>query len=156
MTPTCVLLLASALLSPVLPTPAERHLQKLQGKWRVVGGEKLGKPFVPGRGDHWCWTFADRKLTVREETCEPDEYRISLDPTPGADRIDLVYPDRRHGVSHGIYELDGNRLRLCLEFDITSNTPDERPSKFTSERHMRPNGQPGHGRMLLELERVKP
>lgn len=101
----------------------------LEGIWYPVKVEKGGKPFPKEK-------FANRRMTIRghnyvieqDDTTEVGAFIIYPNVFPLAlDIKEIKGPDT--GVSMpGIYEVSGDRLRIC--YDSTGNS---RPVTFSSE-----------------------
>jgi uncharacterized protein (TIGR03067 family) len=105
-------------------------MKKLQGTWYTVAVESHGVKVPLERirakdvrlvvkGDQW---------TLKETQGDDDkEFTVRLGPTRKPRAIDIVYKTGEHKgkTSLGIYELDGNRLRVCL-----GEPGDPRPTRF--------------------------
>jgi uncharacterized protein (TIGR03067 family) len=110
--------------------PKEEDREKLQGTWYAVSVESHGQKAPLGRilakgvhlvidGDQW---------TLKEVRGDPDKaYTARLDPTRRPKHIDITYDsgENKGRTSLGIYERDGNTLRVCL-----GEPGDPRPTKF--------------------------
>lgn len=147
-------LVAVALLAPAdppqdketpLPEAAQKELDKLQGKWKVVligrhGKEhKLGKddPELVGefKGRRWLFTGVEKAEVV------------ALDPKADPKLIDLKSLEKVRGddvVDEAIYSLTGDTLTICLYQGKGKN----RPAEFDTSK----NGDT----ILLVMDRVKP
>lgn len=121
-----------------------RHeLDLLQGTWYRISSEMNGhKVFVESKwpipatthkfaivfkDDGWYGVGKDGKTLVKNHV-------IKLDPTRRPKEIDLYYLDRkgnpRNGaLIHGIYELEGDILKLCLSI---GGGPNDRPKEFAT------------------------
>jgi uncharacterized protein (TIGR03067 family) len=113
-----------------LPWFPDADSELLQGRWIPTAAEKDGKPqpkdlvvtFVQHLdfiGDKMCFT-KDRKS---------QEGVFKLDPTQNPKWIDVTRQEGpgRFGVLAGIYELDGNTLKLCM-----GEPENARPKEFAS------------------------
>ena len=104
---------------------------RLQGKWLLVAGETNGKPFRK--------EMLDRRLTVvvvgdkwdqfiGEET-KPDSWSFTTDAAKSPKQIDFtdLSPDAKGDEKKmvGIYELDGDKLRVCNRRPGVINRPAE-------------------------------
>jgi uncharacterized protein (TIGR03067 family) len=129
----CLLLALAAVNSAAAQEPREKapgeELAKLEGTWRLVSAEVDGRK-VPQedikdvslviRGDRA--TFAEGKQTSEAE--------IRVKTTAKPKQIDTRYlsgPEKGF-TALGIYELDGDTLRICH----TSRKDQKRPEKFAS------------------------
>jgi uncharacterized protein (TIGR03067 family) len=138
------LLLATGLLAAA-DTPKDdagkKDLDKLKGTWQVVamtiGGESGDKTLVQ-----------KMKLTIEGDRFTLEDGRgkktatVKLDPSKKPPAFDLM-PTGEKLVVLGIYELDGDALKLCWQGDEKK----DRPTKFVSEK--------GGRVMLMELKREK-
>jgi RNA polymerase sigma factor (sigma-70 family) len=115
--------------------------ERLQGKWVPVSAEEEGKkvPEEEIKAKNFVMVFAGDKMTLpmKDDTREV-EYK--LDPAKKPKEIDVAIEKGK--VAKGIYELDGDTLKLCIEKD-----PDgERPAKFATD---------GTTHVLIVLKRKK-
>jgi RNA polymerase sigma factor (sigma-70 family) len=122
---------------PTLSPQAER--QKLQGGWQVVSVERDGQA-LPDQGMRL--VFADGQVTVFVPGFQAAPMTYVLDPSQKPRAIDITSPVA--GVWPGIYHLEGESLRLCLDQNDTTRT---RPTAF----HTEPDGQ---NRFLYVLQRA--
>ncbi len=130
----------------------ESDRAKVQGTWRIVGGEHDGAPLVPAEVKAGTVVITADRLTIRGRG--PDETTgYTLDPAKRPRAIDLT-DAKAKDTRPGIYELDGDRLRLCFR-TAAAKAPGERPTVFgTGPKRDRP-GDDGPGLMLLILDRQK-
>jgi len=125
------------------PPAKEAKEAKLDGTWQVtavtkngmeggkeeVEGSKLvlsGETFVMHQGDN------EMKGTIKADPTQSPA-TLDIEVNNGADRGEMLI---------GIYELDGDKLRICM-----AHKDKERPTKFESTD--------GSGRVLVSLKRVK-
>ena len=93
---------------------AKKELKSLQGTWEMVGLEVNGE------------TVAEKKLAGTTMTIRGDKYivkvkdtthetRLEIDPTKDPKAIDMYFPNGTElpKLSKGIYELDGDSLKVC-------------------------------------------
>jgi uncharacterized protein (TIGR03067 family) len=90
---------------------AEEDQASLQGFWSVVLAEKDGEA-IPEEGLRLLKVvFAGNTMTIRDgEKGEKADFR--LEPAAKPKAIDMI-PDGEEEISRGIYELDGDTLRLA-------------------------------------------
>jgi uncharacterized protein (TIGR03067 family) len=91
----------------------------LQGEWEIVSAESNGEPPPPGMLDGAKFAFSGDNLTLLGK-----EGTFELDATQSPRRIDFI---RGKGRQLGIYELDGDRLKLCV------GPADDRPTEFKTQ-----------------------
>jgi len=118
------------LLAGQIDPPGGADLGKLQGHWRLVGEQQGGKPVARP---------APTGMLILADTCRtylPDgtfrEDEIRLDPAARPKAIDFR-PRTPGGLGEpvpAIYDLDGDRLRLCIQAETNPNTP--RPAEFAA------------------------
>jgi uncharacterized protein (TIGR03067 family) len=72
-------------------------------------------------------------LVVLPEGKKFKEFSFKLDPAKRPKAIDLAVSDEQDKgkIGHGIYDLDGDRLKICFPQD--ANAENERPTAFKSE-----------------------
>jgi uncharacterized protein (TIGR03067 family) len=111
--------------APTQPPPddsATTDNEKLQGTWTVISLHDEGKPRVEAKGlkikfDGDQIVFADEMQSIapvnRQAVRVSTNSTFKLDPTKSPRYIDIV-ADREPKVLQGIYELDGDNLRLAL------------------------------------------
>jgi uncharacterized protein (TIGR03067 family) len=115
---------------------AKKELDKLQGKWKVIAVEPGGGNVFVANDETWSFD--------KDQVLSPKlEWSITLNPTAKVKKIDLVPRESRPPVSwSGIYSLDGDDLKLCVD-----TTGDDRPKEFSTEKNP--------ARVLITLKRQK-
>jgi uncharacterized protein (TIGR03067 family) len=105
-------------------------LKQFQGGWeyksQTIGGRSLR---LADPHDMWVEVGGDT-LTMARAAGSGLTYKVVLDPAARPKAIDLVAHDHPLGqavVQKGIYEWDGEDLRLCFD-----NTGEGRPKEFRS------------------------
>ena len=150
---------------PSAANPAA-ELNALMGQWKVMRVERqkgLNLP-EPWQSEQWGTMapedvdrldFKEKTLRIadlRKGTALECDYRV--DPTAAPKTIDLVQPPRavpgavpgnEQCIAVGIYEMDGDRLKVCLRRYLPSLKTQPRPSRFAVK--------PNTGDVLLVLER---
>jgi uncharacterized protein (TIGR03067 family) len=107
---------------------------RIQGKWVVISAEEAGRPIKDSIGDTFTleknkWTVKHDKRGDRPEE-DSESGTFQLDPKKTPKQIDLT-SDRAevNGAVKGIYELDGDTLKICI-----GDAPEEgRPTKFATD-----------------------
>jgi len=114
--------------------------QQLQGAWQavkiVVGGRSVPAEVVTTLK----YVFEGDKVTLWEGDKETGGGTFSMDPTrePKAIDVSLTEGPEKGKTALGIYEVEGDRLKMCLE--------EERPAELR-----------GAGKAaLVELKRERP
>jgi uncharacterized protein (TIGR03067 family) len=100
---------------------------KLQGPWQAVSGEKRGQPVADNLVQNYKVTFTGDKIKLSTIDDSP-EGTYTLDPAKKPKTIDITISDRERAI--GIYEVDGDTLKLCMVEDKDGN---ERPTEFAGK-----------------------
>lgn len=97
-------------------TAPEEDRDRLQGRWSVVSFEDADRGGGK-RTDEELKTMkvviAGDKLTVTEGDTS-HEITFKLDAGKNPKQIDLTAPQSKGKANHGIYELDGDNLKICF------------------------------------------
>ncbi len=121
-----------------LADETQREYERFQGQWRVARLEENGEAEPDDELRRFRLTIRGRSIIVDlEGQRQTTEFRI--DPTQQPKQITLIphYGEDKGKTFHGIYDIQGNRLRICA-----TRLPD-RPKVFESRQ----------GLLLLVLER---
>ena len=115
--------------------------QKIQGMWVAVSAEMDGKP-APAEAIKDLSILVTADKMAFNPKGEDRQSLYKLDPTTTPKGIELTPQDgpAKGKTVHGLYELDGDRLKLCL-----LNGPGEEPKAFATT--------PGSNLRLLILKR---
>jgi uncharacterized protein (TIGR03067 family) len=116
----CTLLLPAAVLCGQ-EEAIKKEKAKLAGAWVVESMEMMGKKVESSVGD--TFTFASDKVTLKTKVKEELE-TYKLDPSKKPREIDFKSKE----TILGIYELDGDTLKLCV------STSGKRPTAFDSNQ----------------------
>ncbi len=147
-----LLVLSGALAAPEPKAPLAPGLKELQGEWRAVSVEEKGKAWDKEEVAQVVLEITGDTL-IYKRTTPVEKFRVTLSPQKKPARIDLrligkdVDPSK---ACHGIYALEGGKLKLCLGTEFTANDPEERPGEFATGGKMPPRGS-----LLFVMERVK-
>jgi uncharacterized protein (TIGR03067 family) len=117
----CTLILPVAAL-PAQEDAVKKEKAKLAGVWIVESVEFLGKQADSLKGDRFIFTA--EKLTITSKA-KDDMQSYQIDPTKKPKEVDFKCEDM---AFLGIYELNGDTLRLCL------STNGARPTAFDSKQ----------------------
>jgi RNA polymerase sigma factor (sigma-70 family) len=122
--------------TPADQAASQRELEKLAGTWIVVAVE------VEGKADETSDTkfvFSKNKCTWTKEGAEAKEMTITVDVAKKPRTLDF---DNRGRTMRGIYELDGDTLKICYR-----ERGEERPAEFKTAA--------GSNLVLMELRRER-
>jgi uncharacterized protein (TIGR03067 family) len=117
---------------------AEKELEKFQGAWSVELMEENGVKEPDEENKKFQVSIKGAQLVVKFDSKE-ETMSFKIDPEQNPRTIDLTpnFGEDKGKTFSGIYELDGERLRIC------ASPKGERPKKFVSEK----------GTMLLVLKK---
>jgi uncharacterized protein (TIGR03067 family) len=131
-----VLTLAASFLMAPVPKDETKDAQAIQGTWVVVSAEKEGRATNEINGDKVI--FKDGNLTVKTKNKE-EKATYKIDPSKKPRTLDIT-PEKENDVILGIYQLEGDTLKICFAEKAA------RPTDFNSK---------GDRRMLIVLKRQK-
>lgn len=135
--------------SVAAPAPASTEAEGLDGEWAATSvfyeaRPELGKTIT---GDH----PKECRLSISKDVLtmtyrNTDKYKVVLSPDKKPRQIDLIVLEGRNkgGDCLGIYERNGDELKVCMDFHPGRN---KRPEKFEA-----PGGSGWH---LMVFKRVK-
>jgi uncharacterized protein (TIGR03067 family) len=123
---TRILCLALAAATVPMPVRAADDKSPLNGTWTVVKAEEDGKPNDELQKAKLTFTDGGKLLIKLQNEDKPLEAALKLDATRKPKHIDLTYVDGKKAI--GIWELDGEKLKLC----IGDPGVKERPTEFKS------------------------
>jgi uncharacterized protein (TIGR03067 family) len=133
---------------PAWGDDAKRDADKLQGTWQATEGMSEGKPLTREHVQRLKVVFSGEKMSISPldgDGKKALEYTFRVDPgkKPKAINATRAEGGGKGKTVRGIYELDGDTLRLCL----TSRFEKERPTEFAAPEKS--------GLVLVTLTRVK-
>ena len=106
----CLLLVLPAA-DPKKEEVAKQELEKLQGTWKFVAGERLGMKGEVGEGfEDFAIVISGNKLTIG--VVKPTEATFVIDTTTDPKLIDITYTKDK-STTEAIYRVDGDTLTLC-------------------------------------------
>jgi len=148
MKPWLAVLVLSFLLLPFLEAADKESESKdeLQGNWKLTEVEKDGKSHKvkAETTEYFVMIFKGTKVTARFKEGTPEQegtYKLLADTKPKAIDFTPTTGDEKGKTVQGIYEIKGNKFRLCVAVPGT-----KRPKKFESK---------GEEIVVYLLERVK-
>ena len=113
---------------------AKEELAKLEGTWRLVSGEIDGRKVPRGDIKDVSMVIRGDRVTIAEGK-QISQAEIRVNPAAKPKQIDTKYlsgPEKGF-TALGIYELDGNTLRICH----TSKAKPKRPEKLETAENSR-------------------
>jgi uncharacterized protein (TIGR03067 family) len=132
MTRTYCLALMLPVLSLVFSSSLHAADEKspLLGNWTVVKAEEDGKPVAELLKAKFTFKDGDKLLVKLAEEAKPLDAAVKLDAAKKPKQIDITRTvDARSETALGIYEVDGDKLKLCVaEAEVK-----ERPTEFKSK-----------------------
>ena len=122
--------MAAFCLTPEPDDAAKKDLAKLEGTWTLVAMEVDGKPVPEAKLVSASLTISSNKYSLTSRN-KLHEVEIKLDASKSPKEIDMTFLDgpNKDRVGKGIYELDGDKLKICRSLD----PQDERPKDFKTE-----------------------
>ena len=121
----------------------QKDLDRMQGTWSAVSGERDGNKAPETELKQFKIVIKDDKMTLL--VGEPTELAtFKLDPAkkPKAVDLDLQAGQDKGKTAHGIYDLEGDTLKICM-----AKPGKDRPTEFTTKA--------GSDTTLLVLKRDK-
>ena len=119
--------------------PTTKDDEKLQGPWQAISGETANEKLPAAVLQGIKMTFAGAKVSLTRGAASGDA-SVTLDPTKTPKEIDLVASDGSHSI--GIYELDKDRLKICM----VEAKGESRPTEFGAKDKQ----------VLITFQRVDP
>jgi uncharacterized protein (TIGR03067 family) len=101
--------------------------EKLKGTWQAVSGEEGGKALADDFVKNYKAVFTDDKVKL-SATGDKGEGTYTIDQTKKPKTIDIRVSDTEKAI--GIYEVDGDTLKLCMVEDKDGNA---RPTEFAGK-----------------------
>lgn len=122
------LLVALVAVLLVAADDAKKDAENIQGIWTVVSAERDGKKMPEKETKNVKVTFKDGVMSVSREARD-EKAGYKLDPAKKPKTIDFTPDqDKKEKPALGIYELDGDNLKLCW-----SKEGGARPTEFVSK-----------------------
>jgi uncharacterized protein (TIGR03067 family) len=122
---------------------AGKELDHLQGNWSLVSAEEAGKNQTEAKGRNVSVVVKGDVWSIKYEGQPKSlDMKLELDPSSKPKAVDFVSTLRDNVKAHGIYELDGDTLKVCW-----AKAGHARPSEFKTNA--------GDKRIFLTLKRVK-
>jgi uncharacterized protein (TIGR03067 family) len=112
------------------PDQVREEKRNLQGTWKVIAAEARGEISARKEIEELEIIFTGDNIQVREggKVQERFTYKLDIDKTPRA--IDFTFTEgkKKGRTDRGIYLLDGNNLKICIQ----ENKDAARPEEFTT------------------------
>jgi uncharacterized protein (TIGR03067 family) len=125
---------------------AKKELQRLQGTWKILSSEQVGKKVSLKDLGIDQIVVKDDRMTLRASGKGVAEYRITVDPAQKPMAMDWLNEKAKSSLP-AIYAQEGKELRLC--FPMLKTVPIKRPDRPDSfETRDKPWG-------LIVAERVE-
>lgn len=123
---------------------AKKDFEQLQGTWIVTGAEQDGKPLDRLQGGKL--VVKDQNFHIKTASGTEMKGDLQLEPAKKPKHIDWLHQEGllREKTWQGIYELDGDDLKLCY---AEADSGKDRPGEFKTEADSK--------RLLIVLKREK-
>ncbi len=145
----CVVLLLAAGLSLAADDrkadPVDKEYARFEGTWQVVSLDVEGMKVPAEAIKEARLTIKGKEFTMKDAVATYKGTFV-IDPGKKEKTIDMTFTDgpEKGNTSYGIYELDGDDLKICLTL-----TGKERPTEFAAKP------KSGHGFEVLKREKAK-
>ena len=123
------------------PDAVKKELAKLEGTWQLKSYSVVGKAKTAAELAKTTAVFEGGTITIKSEGRPPEKSEIALDPAAKPKAIDVRESKTAPAVK-GIYELDGDKLKICARVPNQG----ERPTEFATE---------GDTLVVMSFERAK-
>jgi uncharacterized protein (TIGR03067 family) len=102
-----------------------RDRAALQGVWRVTASEQGGEKVPAEDLKDLYLIFLGDAIHIREGGKSEEKFAFTLDPTKKLKEMDLTirFGPNKGRIDRAIYDLDGNRLRICIQGDKDAPRP---------------------------------
>lgn len=147
-----------------IPTTEEadpsKGLERLRGTWEWIRGEEVGHKITPedAKNEGVRFVFRGDSLVIREKSKIVDDLTVTLDPGGRKGSIDFKHNSGKYKgkTCHAIYSLDGDQLRICTASKLRADSPEERPTIFsTAKKQEKESDRPGKLLFILRREGQK-
>jgi uncharacterized protein (TIGR03067 family) len=117
----------------------------LQGTWNVTASASKGEKVPEADLKDLFLIFRGKAILIREGGKTEEKFSFLLDPLKKTKEIDLTLKvgPQKGRIDRGIYQIDGDTLRICIQ----SNKDSLRPREFRSPA--------GSDLWLVTLQRTK-
>lgn len=104
----------------VVSHAAEGDKKELLGTWTITRYEYDGKPDKAMNG--FSWTFTED--IIKNSGTKGVGWTYKIDPSATPAHIDIAFdPKKPKDMFHGIYELKGDTLRICVPINSVESRP---------------------------------
>jgi uncharacterized protein (TIGR03067 family) len=113
------------------PAKGKKGADDLQGTWKLVKIEKAGttQAVKAGEADYFQLTITGDKITVQFSSGQEDgTFKVDAEKKPKSIDISPNTSEDKGKTILGIYDLQGNQLRLC----VADAGVKKRPTEFKS------------------------
>jgi uncharacterized protein (TIGR03067 family) len=127
------------------PDPAKADTAKMQGTWTMTESLRDGEEAIPeeDRKELRLLIKDDKRtIKVRDEVVSEATYTLDATSKPKGITVKVSNGPLKDKELPGIYELDGDKLKICLNL-----TGKDRPKDFKSEK--------GSGTLLQVFQKAK-
>jgi uncharacterized protein (TIGR03067 family) len=127
--------------------------EKFKGTWRLVALHADGKSVID-QAKGLTFVFSGSKINMKSPDGKETEATFELDPSASPKRIDLkeVAGPNKGLVVKGIYLLDGNTMKICMNSVIVEK---KNGKEFPKADSNRPTEFKGTDSVLMVFEREK-
>jgi uncharacterized protein (TIGR03067 family) len=125
-----LVLVAGLLVAADAKDDAKKELEKLQGDWVMVSGERNGEALPDEQIKALKRTIKDDEFTVMRDGETVAKGKFTVDPSKSPKTIDVTITegDNKDKTMKGIYEIDGDNYKVCF-----APSGKDRPKEFSSK-----------------------
>jgi uncharacterized protein (TIGR03067 family) len=118
--------------------PVQKELKKFQGTWKVVRMQVDGVKIPPEAFDKTTVVVEGDKFSFRDKGKVYEEIEVVLDLAKKPREIDMHFvTGLKKGVTEkGIYELDGDTLKICQSLNLKKRPTDLESGKGSAQQLM--------------------
>src|SRR5580704_5277159 len=110
---SALVLTAGVLIAADKPSDdVKKTLEKLQGTWKIEKAQRSGEVTAQEIIKALSVVIKDDKITVKDGSRDEDG-QVRIDPTKSPATIDILTTRGAKETVQGIYEVEGDTLKLC-------------------------------------------
>lgn len=121
---------------PVVQPDPNAPATELQGSWMVTAANLGGKEVTEEQNKKMSrlrYNFEGNRLSIGFPE-EMESFLVEIDANATPKRVKLIPPGRPSDIQNAIYELDGDKLRICFMLSTLNNINGEYPTEFKGQQ----------------------
>jgi uncharacterized protein (TIGR03067 family) len=110
-----------------------KEFQALQGKWKTVAGEAVGKPFPKDGIPEFTVVIAADGKSTGQTPQEEFRFTITVNPKKNPKTMENLHESgqQKGKKQYGIYKLEGDKFTVCVTRSGAAES--DRPKDFTTK-----------------------